>query len=97
MRQTKPYIAIFYLILFISIKLIGLHEFTHSENEHIDDCKLCEYVITSQDIAYTVNETFTIEVPIQDNFKKQLFDTYAYHFTQTQINNALFSRPPPVG
>lgn len=96
MRKFKQHISLFFLIFFISLKLVGLHEFTHAEEEYHDNCDICEYVITSNTTPVIICEKIIIEQPTQQIYNRFIFFEYGYLFTQNQIGTTLFCRPPPT-
>lgn len=95
MTKFKQHISIVLLTIFVLIKLAGLHELTHSDNQQDNDCEICEYVVSSNKTPFVANEQFVFKQPVLHNYDKQLFYEYSYQFVQNQIDNNLFSRPPP--
>ncbi|WBX70202.1 hypothetical protein [Tenacibaculum retecalamus] len=83
-------------MFFISIKASGLHALSHSESDfNFNDCDLCEFV-TSNDIPLETNNKIDFEPIILKNYNSQPQSYYHYLFTDKQVNNALFCRPPPT-
>lgn len=96
MIPNKKHISLFFLAIFAFVKFVGLHEFAHSEEELFEDCELCEYVVTSNKVSFVANESFVFEQVILLNLIEELPYEYSYQFTNNQIDNSLFCRPPPV-
>lgn len=96
LKSFRKHIALCCLIFFVGIKFIGLHALSHYDDIHYSDCEVCEYVVTSNKTSFIAEELITLELPFEHHFQKQLFYGYSYQFEQRQIDQALFSRPPPV-
>ncbi len=96
MKTYKQYIALFYLIFFIGIKSVGLHAFAHSDTEFDNDCDVCEFTISSKKVPFIKNQQFELKELSEHNHQEKTFVAYTYQFTQQQIDNTLFCRPPPV-
>lgn len=96
MYKRKQYISLFLLVFFMFIKTAGLHALSHSESDlTIDDCDLCEFVVTSNETPFNT----TIQVlskPIITNYCNKPLPYYYYKFTQKEVNNTQFCRPPPT-
>lgn len=97
MLKHKKHIASFLLIFFISIKLIGLHALTHHhDDEHHEDCDICEFVFISNTTPVLTNATVLFEPLIQHSYNQQLFYEYSYFYTKIHTSGTLFGRPPPT-
>ncbi|CAL2101247.1 conserved protein of unknown function [Tenacibaculum sp. 190130A14a] len=96
MKGFKKHIALFYLILFIGVKFVDLHTYAHNDYESYEDCDLCEYVENGHNTYFLVDEVCDFEQLKQHAFNQQLPNGYAYTFEKSYVNNALFSRPPPM-
>lgn len=96
MFKFKKHIAFFYLIFFISSKLVGLHALTHNDDEHHDNCDICEYVIISNATPLVTDEYVVFEPIVFHNHSKQLFYNYSYSYVKNYTDSSLFSRPPPT-
>lgn len=99
MLKIKQHIALFFfLTFFIIIKFVGSHALVFHDDQHYEDCNLCEFIITSNSNPVTIDYQILVEHPtIQHNYNKQLFYDYSYKFVLNQITNTLFCRPPPTG
>jgi len=96
MRVQKRHIAQFFLILFVSVKLLSLHTLEHTSADHVHDCDICHFIAVTSTTPFTTNEAIASEELFLFNTKKEVCFTYAYQFTPGQIDNSLFSRPPPT-
>ncbi len=97
LKNYSRHIALFFLIFFISIKLVGLHSLKHfEESDHKNDCDICEYALTSNKVPSIVDEPVGVEAFVIHNHGKPLFSRYSYDFTQNHIDSCFFGRPPPT-
>ena len=96
MKKNKQHIVLFFLIFFISLKLVGLHSLDHfEETGHVNDCDVCEYVLTSNEVPFLPEEPTIVELVIAHNYYKKEFTSYSYMYTQHYIYSSFFGRPPP--
>lgn len=95
MGSYKKHTSLFFLIFFISFKLLALHSLSHN-SEHPDNCDICEYIITSNTTPFLASSTALYKEFIQNNYNKQPFYIYSHQFTQTKIDSNIFYRPPPT-
>jgi len=93
----KHSIASFLLILFLSLKLVGLHALSHVDNQdHDTPCEICDYALinniipalTPEPLAFIPNNTEVV-------FNQLNITTYYFKTSSTIASNQLFSRPPP--
>jgi len=97
LKNYSKHIALFFLIFFISIKLVGLHSLKHfEESDHKNDCDICEYVITSNKVPSIIEEPAGLEAFVDHDHDKPSFSGYSYDFTQKYIDSCFFGRPPPT-
>lgn len=98
MKLNKKHIAIFFLLVFVSMKLVGLHSLWHSNHTetHVHDCKICLYANDTLDQPFILinnapyltgtddlkNYSSVNSIDIRICIQKLLIDTY-------------LSRPPP--
>lgn len=98
-KTLENRISLILLTLFISVKMMGLHVFTHDEDhEHPVHCNLCEQVVQGKDynpalLAPTLQLQSTSS-PVSGTIN--LLDYFAFSFCDDFIANPLFSRPPPA-
>ena len=94
----KQNITYLLLVLFLSMKMTGLHAFSHTDDdtEH-DTCAICDHAIAhnltptispSTDDFHIKNNVFAIEIEKTNN--------YRFIAQNTIIVSELFSRPPPL-
>ncbi len=97
-EQFRNIIASVFVALFVSTKLIGLHTLTHNdEGNHPDHCLVCEHMITNN---------FTPILPVSGQeitpnhsfiaIKSKVVTEYHFIYSDSDIPNPLFSRPPPI-
>lgn len=93
----KNSITYFFIVLFLSLKMLGLHALTHNEDTDQDlHCAVCDY-------ATTINTTPILTPEVQDfpieNLEfsppRHLITTYGFVSSNTLAIPLLFSRPPP--
>ena len=95
--KYKNNIAFFLLFLFMGLKVVSLHSFTHDESDTLDnDCEICEHVIVTNETDFITNNSISSTTQITNLFKEQNFYAHDYKFEQSQIDNSLFCRPPPT-
>ena len=93
----KNSITYFFIILFLSLKMVGLHALTHDDDkDEALHCAVCDYA-TIHNLTPTLTpelHDFSIEntelVIIKNNLKHYRFIT-----SNTTTSGQLFSRPPP--
>ena len=95
--QIKNNITYLFLVLFLSMKLVGLHALSHmNDKDHALSCTICDHIIShnltpviSQDIEdYSIA---TIDFFVQ----KEIDNKYHFIASNTIESDQLFSRPPP--
>ncbi len=96
LSRYKINITSLLLVLFLAMKLTGLHAMSHIDD--VDDtCAICDHAIThnlTPSIAPDSNDIqlehiiFLIPIEVTNN--------YSYSTTSSLITRALFSRPPPI-
>jgi len=93
----KNNITYFFIILFLSLKMIGLHALTHDEDKDQElHCEVCDY-------ATIHNVTPTLTPKAQESYientelaivRDNLID-YCFVTPNTITSSQLFCRPPP--
>lgn len=95
--RIKNNIAYLFLVLFLTMKMAGLHVFSHGADEsHEVPCVIC-------DLAVANNLTPALSPDVQDfNIENtepivllEIITNYSYIISNTIEANQLFSRPPP--
>ena len=95
--NIKHSITYLFLVLFLSMKLVGLHTFSHMDDDgHDAPCEICHYAITHNFTPELSTELqdFSVEsaVLIINNI---VLNKYSFKVSNTISSNQLFSRPPP--
>lgn len=85
------------LIIFISIKLVGLHSISHNNDDLIEDCDICEFVITQSQNSpnLLVQTTLNFFLPKQHFVSKKIRFYNSLTTVEEVVFYPLFSRPPP--
>lgn len=97
MFKSKQYISLFFLVVFAFLKTSSLHALSHSDNDfNIDDCDICEFVVTSNDTPFTTDIQIEVTPIVIQNFNNQTSFYYNYLFSKNQLDSSLFCRPPPT-
>ena len=98
MKNTKQFIALFYVALILMFKVAALHVLTHhADDTDVQHCEVC-HITTA--VSFTpLLETKTPIVPQRAYFftEQKLASTapfVVYH--NTHLSSYLFTRPPPT-
>ena len=95
--QKRHIISSFFLILFISVKLIGLHSLTHDENENKEEtCLVCDHFLVDNLSPVTPSVTDDFDLKPFFFYSETLQDEYVSVELNTSYSRYFFSRPPPV-
>ena len=97
--NIKHSITYLFLVLFLSMKMVGLHTFSHlddDDNGHDAPCEVCHYAITH-------NFTPELSTELQDFSIKTttllinniVLNNYSFKVTNSIASSQLFCRPPP--
>jgi len=94
---VKTKLTFLLLAFFVTTKMAGLHALTHSiDKDHIEQCSVCEYVITQNLIPVIPAGESTFTWVINDYFNpRDQFVSHEFTFTGSYATDQLFSRPPP--
>lgn len=97
--RLKNSITYLFLVLFLSMKMMGLHVLTHSgDQDHLIHCVICDHAIVS-------NHTPVVPADLQDfTFEsveilvhnETIITSYDFFSCDTITPDQLFSRPPPT-
>ena len=93
----KKYLYISLFLTLITFKVSAIHVYLHNDHddEHIDDCELCEYTIYNQNIEFSAPPQFQgFEIDYIPTFCQQE-NHYESVCITTFINDVHFGRPPP--
>lgn len=94
----KKFITVFFLTLFISIKMMGLHAVFHFGDHHHQHCELCDVVLvdSSTPILSVDNEDIVFLSQTEADFHEEIINHYEFSICNSIEENLLFSRPPPT-
>lgn len=94
--HLKNYIAYTFVAIFLSLKVAGMHVFTHDDNDAVEHCEVCNLVSTNN-LTPIINDTAQDYVGNNYEFCLQRKVISHYHFDYSTATNitSLFSRPPP--
>lgn len=95
--HSKNNIVYFFLFLFLSVKMVGIHSLLHADDQDlVEHCDVCDYATTQNLIplispAVEVISNDAISIVVK---RKKCAD---YSFTKTNIiaTGQFLSRPPP--
>ncbi|WP_143273608.1 hypothetical protein [Aquimarina sp. MAR_2010_214] len=93
--HLKNYIAYTFIVIFLSLKVAGLHVITHDDNT-IEHCEVCD-LVTVNNLTPAINDVAQnyIGNNYEFHFQKEVISRYNFVYsTATNFTN-LFSRPPP--
>ncbi|WP_147679181.1 hypothetical protein [Algibacter pacificus] len=97
-NHIKHIIAYFLLVIFLFVKVLGLHAISHSDSDkHHDNCVICNHAIT-HNLTPTLFPD-TIDVQLEDIpilIPSNIVYNYRCVILSSNMARALFSRPPPV-
>ncbi|WP_179319541.1 hypothetical protein [Winogradskyella helgolandensis] len=94
MKNSITYI---FIILFLSIKMVGLHALTHEDDKSEDiHCAVCDYAVlhnltptlTPEPQDFSIENT-ELEIP------RSIIKHYSFITSNAIASNQQFSRPPP--
>ena len=95
--RIKNSITYFFVVLFLSMKLVGLHALSHTDDkDHAIHCTVCDFAITQ-------NVTPVLAPDIQDFsikniefvVEREITNNYSFVISSAITPSQLFSRPPP--
>lgn len=95
--RLKNSITCLFLVLFISMKMAGLHVLSHTnDKDHAIHCTICDHAITHNlTPALTPDlQDFTIE-NTEPIVQREIIKNYNFIISSTIATDQLFSRPPP--
>lgn len=98
-KVYKHSIALFFLIVFISVKLSNLHAISHimdGEKHKVEHCDVCKFVLT-QDIAPAINNpefSFCVLPEVKLPKHKEIAFLEIQYSKLSAIT--LYNRPPPA-
>jgi len=96
--RLKHSITYLFLVLFLSMKMVGLHVLSHTDDkEHALHCYICDHAV-----SHNLTPAISADIPdygIENTeFLPQTGKSENYDFvvSSTIAPDQLFSRPPPV-
>jgi len=95
--RLKISITYLFLALFLSMKMVGLHVLSHTnDNDHALHCTICDHVIAHNlTPAITPDlQDFTLET-VDFFVWEEVSKNYNFIISSTIASDQLFSRPPP--
>lgn len=100
-NSIKNNITYFLLVIFLLMKMTGLHVLSHSDDNHDDDhaitCTICDHAVLNNltpALAPDFSE-YTLEYTAY-NVEKEREENYKFSVLTVLSKDQLFSRPPPV-
>lgn len=97
-QSLRDYIVYFFVVAFLSLKVSGLHVFTHDgdDGDDVENCDICELVSIS-------NFTPAIDDGVDNNitnnflfvFNNEVGEYYGHNYSNILNIFSLYSRPPP--
>lgn len=76
------------------MNIAGIHAFSHEDADHAEECELCEFVITTNQItivAFDYESTpYSHEILLEESNY-----SYSPSFSESHLNGISFGRPPP--
>ena len=97
MKNTKHFIALFYVTLFFLFKVAGLHALTHhADDTGVEHCEVCDITTTVNFIPLLETESPVLPKP-EYYFSEPKFTNIAPFvvFNNRFLSNYLRTRPPP--
>lgn len=94
--DLKNYITYIFIVIFLSLKVAGLHVLTHND-DGIEHCEVCDLVSITNFTPAAVNDnsqnyvSSTFELYTQKN----VISHYSFIYSSDVHITNLFSRPPP--
>lgn len=91
-------ITFFFLGLFLTLKIAGLHSFTHhgNDDDHAKPCDVCDMVVANQCLPLSSCKSEEITFDIGECFIPKTKPNVCSSILVNRISiNLLFSRPPP--
>lgn len=95
--RLKNSITYLLLVLFISMKMAGLHVLSHTDDkDHAIHCTICDHAIT-HNLTPALSpdpQDFAIE-NTEQLVQREITENYNFSISSTIASDQLFSRPPP--
>ncbi|REH50518.1 hypothetical protein C7448_104130 [Tenacibaculum gallaicum] len=96
-NRLKNSIAYLFLVLFLSMKVGGLHVLSHTDDkDHTSHCTICDHAVAS-DLTPLVTPD-TLDFSVENNeyvVLREVIKDYNFIISGIITTGELFSRPPP--
>jgi len=95
--SRKKNITYLFLVLFLSMKMTGLHAMSHiDEKEHAVQCIICDHTIVDNLTPTITPDLVRLEInAVAFVIQKEITTLYNCVFSRNIFLRELFSRPPP--
>lgn len=96
-NRLKNSIAYLFLVLFLSMKVGGLHVLSHTDDkDHTSHCTICDHTVASDLTPLVTPDTLDFSVENTEHFvQREVIKNYDFIISGTITAEQLFSRPPP--
>lgn len=84
------------MLIFISIKVLSAPILFHSHDATTQDCELCEFVITTNEVNFLDGERIQFNPVVFFISKQHHVTLYTYIRVKEPLNKCIFGRPPPL-
>ncbi len=94
--HLKNCITYGFVVIFLLLKVADLHVLTHSDNNDVAHCEICNS-ITNNDLKPIINNLGQDYVGnnYEFCFQRKVLNYYRFLYSTTTNITSLFSRPPP--
>ncbi|MCM5663942.1 hypothetical protein [Galbibacter mesophilus] len=95
----KHFLTYFFLLAFTLLRVVNLHEYSHTTNEgEQESCELCAFINTTNestalDFQEIASESPT--VPIIEDYSLVQLTTYEAPFHKILLLDYFYNKPPP--
>ncbi|SDM54435.1 hypothetical protein SAMN04488514_11098 [Kriegella aquimaris] len=95
--RLKHSISYFLLVLFLSVKMAGLHVLSHSDDkDHALNCAICDHTTAHNQVPVIAPDLPDFKVhKFEVSFLQEANTHYTFIGARTLDSDQLFSRPPP--
>ncbi|AYN66502.1 hypothetical protein D1013_03440 [Euzebyella marina] len=95
--RLKNCISYLLLLLFLSVKMAGLHVLSHSDdNDHALQCAVCDHTTAHNLIPALTPDLVSVTLKnLEGITNDEVKVLYAFISNRNLDSNQLFSRPPP--
>ncbi|PRP67040.1 hypothetical protein [Nonlabens agnitus] len=93
MQKVKTYISVGFILLFLSMQLGSVHQFTHDDGSL--PCTICLVSQHAQTLDYTPANFIEVPVFFMPHVEQDVVIEYAFAKAE-HLSHYHLSRPPPV-